>query len=151
MKPRSAKNKGNRFENYLVEAFKELDPKAHRTYGSGSGLDKNDVRLPNFNIEIEAKNQEKIHLIKDWEQLRVQTLGANLGVLAIRNPRKPEFEEVLCVIELNDFIQLCDKRARGGRSKKIEHQTRNKGREASYAFSKAREALRVAGKFLDEL
>ena len=110
MKPRSAKNKGNRFENHLIEILKEtLDCKAQRTYGSGNGLDKQDIRLPQFDIEIEAKNQKTIKLI-DWlEQCRRQITGSNMGVLAIRNPRKPEFQEVLIVLSLDDWAELVKK------------------------------------------
>ena len=110
MKAKSAHNKGNRFENYLVSVFREsIDVDTHRTYGSGAGLDKNDIRLPNLNIEVEAKNQSQIRLIEDWQQLQRQTMGDNLGVLAIRNPKKPEFEETLLVLSLGDFIDIISK------------------------------------------
>lgn len=110
MKPRSAKNKGNRFENHLIEILKEtLDCKAQRTYGSGNGLDKQDIRLPQFDIEIEAKNQKTIKLIDWWEQCRRQITGSNMGVLAIRNPRKPEFQEILIVLSLDDWTELVKK------------------------------------------
>lgn len=109
MKPRSAKNKGNRFENYLIEILRErLDSKAQRTYGSGSGLDKQDVRLPSFNIEIEAKNQKTIKLIDWWEQCKRQEFG-NMAVLVLRNPRKAEFQESLVVMGLDDWIELVKK------------------------------------------
>lgn len=109
MKPRSAKNKGNRFENWLIEVLRErLDSKAQRTYGSGAGLDKQDIRLPSFNIEIEAKNQETLHIIDWWEQTKLQEHG-NLSVLAFRNPRKAEFLETLVVMSLDDWIELVKK------------------------------------------
>jgi hypothetical protein len=109
MKPRSAKNKGNRYENHLIEVLREkLDSKAQRTYGSGSGLDKQDVRLPSFNIEIEAKNQKNIKLIDWWEQCKRQEFG-NTAVLCLRNPRKPEFMESLVVMDLHDWIELVKK------------------------------------------
>ena len=109
MKPRSAKNKGNRFENYLIEYLREhLDSKAQRTYGSGSGLDKQDVKLPSYEIEIEAKNQKAIHLLDWWEQCKSQEFG-NMAVLALRNPRKAEFQEVLIVMGMDDWIELVKK------------------------------------------
>jgi len=107
MQPKSAHQKGDRYEIHLVEIFRsELDIKAHRTPGSGSGLDKNDIRLPGFDVEIEAKNANTIHLIADWEQLQRQLTGDNMGALAIRNPKKREFDETLMVISLADFIEL---------------------------------------------
>lgn len=109
MKPRSAKNKGNRYENHLIEVFKEkLDSKAQRTYGSGSGLDKQDVRLPSFNIEVEAKNQKSLHVMDWWEQCKRQEYG-NMAVLIFRNPRKAEFLESLVVMGLDDWIELVKK------------------------------------------
>jgi hypothetical protein len=109
MKPRSTKNKGNRYENHLIEVLREkLDAKAQRTYGSGAGLDKQDVRLPSFNIEIEAKNQKNIKLIDWWEQCKNQEFG-NMGVLILRNPRKAEFIESLVVMDLHDWIELVKK------------------------------------------
>lgn len=110
MNPKSAHAKGNRYENYLVSVFREqVDSKTARTYGSGNGNDKNDIRIPNKNWEIEAKNCATIHLIKDWEQSRRQTTQGNCTALAIRHPEKPEFQETLIVISLEDFINLLNK------------------------------------------
>lgn len=110
MNPRSKKNKGNRFENYLIEYFrKNLDSKAHRTYGSGNGLDKQDIRLPSFNIEIEAKNQKTLKIIDWWEQCKRQEFG-NMAVLIFRNPRKAEFQENIVMIGLDDFSELVKKK-----------------------------------------
>lgn len=109
MKPRSAKNKGNRYENWLVEILREkLDCKACRTYGSGAGLDKQDIRLPNFEYEIEAKNQKTLKILDWWEQCQRQQFG-NKGVLVFRNPRKAEFQENLVVMDFNDWIELMTK------------------------------------------
>jgi hypothetical protein len=107
MKARSAHNKGNRFENYLVNRLREtIDATTHRTYGSGSGLDKNDIRIPKLNIEIEAKNQGVFHLGEDWEQAKRQKTTGNTAILAIRHPRQPEFKETLIVMDLEDWISL---------------------------------------------
>ena len=107
MKNKVKKEKGARLERYLVEVLREtIDKDTHRTTGSGSGLDKNDVRISSLDIEIEAKNAEKVNLIKDWEQTKKQETTGNVSVLAIRNPKKPEFKEVLVVMGLNDWIDL---------------------------------------------
>lgn len=106
MNPRSAKNKGNRYENHLIKVLREkLDSKAQRTYGSGAGLDKQDIRLPSFNIEIEAKNQKTLKVMDWWEQCKRQAFG-NIGVMIFRNPRKPEFQESLVIMDLYDWIEL---------------------------------------------
>ncbi len=84
----------------------QLDCKAHRTSASGAGYDKNDVILPNYDIEIEAKNRKgQFALSEDWQQLKRQKTG-RMNVLAIRNPKKPEFEETIIAMTLGDFIKL---------------------------------------------
>lgn len=106
MKNRTAQKKGNAFEEYLIGVMKEeLDKEAKSTYQSGRGLDKQDVILPNFGIEIEAKNQKTIKIIDWWEQCKIQEYG-NTGVLIFRNPRKPEFQESLVVMGMEDWIEL---------------------------------------------
>lgn len=107
MNARSAKNKGLRFENYLRDVFRDqLDCKAHKTSASGVGLDKNDIILPNYNLEIEAKNQNRYHLDVWWRQLKAQKTSGNDSVLAMRNPKKPEFEETIIAMDLDLFIEL---------------------------------------------
>jgi aminopeptidase C len=107
MNPRSAKNKGQRFEKYLVQKLREtLDVNTHLQPASGSGLEKNDIRIPAFNVEVEAKNAAKFNLVADWQQTKNQKTSGNMAVLAIRNPQLPEFQETLIVIELNEFIGL---------------------------------------------
>lgn len=116
MQARSAKNKGSRFEIYLVEKFREtLDVNTHRQPGSGAGLEKNDIRLPSLNIEIEAKNSATFHIQSDWEQTKSQRTTGNMAVLAIRHPKKPEFQETVILMDLNDFIVLVQ-----GQQNKIE-------------------------------
>lgn len=108
MKPRSAKNKGNRYENHLIEVLRsQLDEKAQRTYGSGAGLDKNDVVLPQFDIEIEAKNQKTLKILDWMEQTQSQqNKSGRTSVMVFRNPRKPEFQESFVVMDLYDWIEL---------------------------------------------
>lgn len=110
MTPKAAQAKGDRLENYIVStARSEVDKDAYRIYGSGNGLDKNDVRLPNYNLEIEAKNQKTIHLMDWWNQKKRQETPGNVSVLAIRNPELPEFKETLIVIDYGDFLELLKK------------------------------------------
>ncbi len=108
MKNRSAKNKGLRFENYLVEYLREtLDKKAYRVAASGAGLDKNDLRLPNWNIEIEAKNWDKqIDLRGGLEQAERQKTTGNTPVLMMRHPDYAEFKKTIVVMDLDDFVEL---------------------------------------------
>lgn len=111
MKPSSAKNKGNRYENHLIEILRQqLDEKAQRTYGSGAGLDKNDVVLPQFDIEIEAKNQKTLKILDWMEQTQSQqNKSGRTSVMVFRNPRKAEFVESFVVMDLYDWIELVKK------------------------------------------
>ena len=110
MKQRSALNKAIRFENWLVEKCRELiDQKSFKTSASGAGLDKNDVRIPNFNIEIEAKNQATWAMPSYVEQLKRQRTNGNMSVLAVRNPAKPEFQEVYVIMDFYDWAELVKK------------------------------------------
>lgn len=72
-------------------------------------MDKNDIRLPSFDIEIEAKNQETWKMPSYVEQLKSQKTNGNVSVLAIRNPAKPEFQEVFVLMDFYDWIELVKK------------------------------------------
>jgi hypothetical protein len=112
MKQRSSLNKAIRLENWLVEKCRELiDAKAYKTSASGAGLDKNDVRIPNFDMEIEAKNQATWKMPEYVEQLKRQKTNGNMSVLAVRNPAKPEFEEVYVIMDFYDWAELVKKQA----------------------------------------
>jgi len=109
MTKKSTHEIGNEFEEHLINVFKkELDKGAKKTYQSGSGLDKQDIILPEFGIEIEAKNQKTIKVMDWWEQCKRQEFG-NKGVLIFSNPRKPKFQEALVVMGLDDWIELMKK------------------------------------------
>ena len=107
MKARSKINKGLRFQNYLKEFFrKELDINSHDTRGSGSGIDKGDIRVPSFGFNIEAKNADDFSIRADWDQTKRQCTGEDIPVLIIRHPAKPEFEETLVIMEIHDWVNL---------------------------------------------
>ena len=144
MKARSAKNKGNRFEKHLVDILREtIDKNTHQTSASGSGLDKNDVRIPSINIEIEAKNQKTIHFIDWWEQGKSQNTAGNTTVLAIRNPKKPEFEEIIIVMDIGDWIELLK-----GNAGKVEV-INNKDYDLKYKVRRLKEAANEVLKKLE--
>jgi hypothetical protein len=110
MKQRSSLNKAIRLENWLVEKCREIiDAKSFKTSASGAGMDKNDVRIPNFDIEIEAKNQATWKMPEYVEQLKRQRTNGNMSVLAVRNPAKPEFEEVYIIMDFFDWANLVKK------------------------------------------
>lgn len=93
---------------YLVQRLREaLDVNTHKTNASGAGIDKNDIRIPSLNIELEAKNAMNFSIQHDWEQAKSQKTLGNMSMLAIRHPKKAEFEETLVCMDLEDFIALC--------------------------------------------
>ena len=107
MKPGGQRKKGNRYEYFLRDWFKEhIDIATRQNYMSGGGLDKGDLRIPSLNLVIEAKNAKTIHLLADWEQAKEQALGDDLPALIIRNPKLAEFKENLVVISLEHFTDL---------------------------------------------
>jgi len=104
---KSLKAKGSRFERYLVERFREgVDKNSHRTAGSGSGLDKNDIRIPSLNIEVEAKNTNGFQLTSWLKQADRQTTTGNDTVIIARDPSLPEFQRSLVIMDLELFIEL---------------------------------------------
>lgn len=150
MKARSAKNKGARYENFLVDIIRqELDPSAHRTYGSGSGLDKNDIIIPKYGIEIEAKNHKKIALTDWWNQVERQRTPANIPILVARDPRRPEFERSFAVCDLNDFIVLLTRKDPSARMQ-INTPVDYKERAFQYQLEKTREEIRKLTKLLGD-
>lgn len=110
MKASSARNKGGRFENYLVERLKEVDPDTKRNYASGAGADKGDLRMPAHDFNVEAKNAMQIHLVKDFEQAERQCISGGTAVLIIRNPSKSEFSQSYAVMDLEDWMELVKKK-----------------------------------------
>ncbi len=107
MTAKAAKAKGNRLEMYLVQRLREtVDVNTHKTNASGAGIDKNDVRIPSLNIELECKNAATFNLQSDWDQARAQKTSGNMSMLAIRHPKLPEFQETLIAMDLEDFIAL---------------------------------------------
>lgn len=112
MNPRSSKQKGGRFEKHLVQLFRDtIDVNAHLQPSSGSGLEKNDIRIPTLNIEVEAKNAATFNVQSDWEQTKSQRTSGNMAVLAVRHPKKAEFAETVVIMDINDFIGLVQDRA----------------------------------------
>ncbi len=109
MKQRSAINKGLRLVNYLVEILREsVDEKAYAVTGSGAGLDKQDIRLPARNIEIEAKNWDN-YAVGEWlDQAESQRTSGNVPVVMARDPKQPEFKRVVVIMELGDWIELIN-------------------------------------------
>lgn len=107
MNAKSAHKKGRRLITYLVPLLKErLDKNTYEVSGSGAGLTKGDLYIPSLDIVGEAKNAEVVHLTTDFKQAERQAINHQIPALFIRNPARPEFEQVFVVLDLGDFIDL---------------------------------------------
>lgn len=106
MKARSAKAKGSRFEKYVLDYIRQnLDSHAYQPAGSGNGLEKGDVYLPNHDVVIEVKNQKTIKLIDFWEQTEDQA-HHQMPCLVMRHPKFAEGKKTLAVVHFEDLCEL---------------------------------------------
>lgn len=112
MKPKSAIEKGKRFENWVAhQAELVVGGEARREIGSGSGKRKGDV---SWNIEFtpECKNEENVPqwLLERIDQAKRQALGAQPWVLIIRDPRKGEGQmEAIAALDFQEWLELIKK------------------------------------------
>ena len=110
MKPKSAIEKGKRFEKFVAEQIELAGlGKATRTPGSGSGLKKSDI-FANIPFSIEAKNQRKIKIL-DWiDQSKESAEKGNFAkekwAVVFNDFRKREFQEIYVVIDFWQFLDL---------------------------------------------
>lgn len=105
MKPKSAIAKGKELEKWIISRLKasRLDNRAHRTPGSGSGLQKGDV-ANDLNLAIEAKNT-KTFSSSYWKQAKEQTKLSQRTVLVWHPPQKP-MDDSLVMIDWYFFEEL---------------------------------------------
>jgi Holliday junction resolvase len=115
MKPKSAHNKGKRFENLICQEIEaEGFGKARREIGSGSGTRKGDI-FANIPFLIEAKNQKKLNWWQSIDQAKKQAEIGNWDrdkwALIVRDPRTPEKKpDIYAVIDFWEFLKLMKKR-----------------------------------------
>jgi len=106
------RQKGGKFERYLLDRLKtEVDVSTVKNMMSGAGQDKGDLRLPNHDITIEAKNAKQLNLMHWWKQAKEETYYDDRTILAMRNPAKPEFQETFVLMDLDTFIELLQEKS----------------------------------------
>jgi len=117
MKPKSAIQKGKDLENYVCEQLqrKELDLKAYRSKGSGSGTgEKADIwtslTVLGRNAGIECKNHKVPHIKDWWEQTqKLEKLGREpILVYKLFGESKEETKAVVYLDSLLDLIKLAN-------------------------------------------
>ena len=112
MKPRSAIAKGKLLEQYVVDQIrvKGLDPRAYRSFGSGSGTgEKSDIwtsmTILGQNAGIECKNQKTLSIQEWWRQTKkLESLGRE-PVLVFKIDHEP-LGDTKCVIYLDTLLEL---------------------------------------------
>lgn len=106
MKARSAHNKGKRMEKYALDYIREnVDAHAYTPKGSGNGLEKGDIYMPNHDVVIEVKNQATLKIADWWEQTTDQAHN-QIPLLVVRNPRKAETKETWAIMHFEDICEL---------------------------------------------
>jgi len=135
----NAKRKGNRNENDLANWLRSHGFKAWKDPSSGSFYEKGDVGN-NLDVTIETKAAKKVELQKWWRQVETAAaLQRNEPALFIHIDGMPK-SEWLVVQHSEDWIE-----ARKGNSETEQNYINPK---AKFAFQNAKEALRVAMKYL---
>ena len=107
MKQSSAKQKGRVLVKQIIDLFKPLDPNAHEVVGSGSGLNKGDLQLPNLGIAIEAKNHES-YAMSEWvKQLKEEEVANDIVALGFRDPKTPQVNpDIYFVLSSENMYKL---------------------------------------------
>lgn len=114
MKPKSAHNKGKRFENYVA---KEIEAEglgmARREIGSGSGTRKGDI-FSSLPFLLECKNQKHLNWWQSITQAQKQAQEGNWDrnkwCLIVRDPRTSEDNsECYAIIDMWEFLKLLKK------------------------------------------
>ena len=97
-----------KFEQYIVEKLKEIDPYCSRTPGSGNKNIKGDIYFSKpipLHIEAKQRGTKDITIRMDvWDKLKgeIPFYLNRTPVLALENKDKRRF----AVLELDDFIEL---------------------------------------------
>lgn len=148
MKAKSAIAKGKVLEDYVSLQIREkgIDVKAIRSHGSGNtNTEKGDIwtsmQVLGQNVGIECKNQQTLAIPAWWEQVKkLESLGRE-PVLVFKLP-KDSLDDSKVVIYLDTFLELVA----GYEGQQKQDYSDPK---AKYALQNAREALRVALKYLE--
>lgn len=146
MNPRSAIQKGKELENWIADQIvaKGIDPKAHRTSGSGNGnREKGDITTSMMilgqNAGIEAKNHATIHIPEWWRQTKkLESLGRE-PVLAFKLPGE-SYDDAKVVIYLETFLELV-KRANAFQGVMPTNEDPKGDRELKWALERLKSAI----------
>jgi len=98
------RQKGRQLVVAVIRKFKdENDLYCYEVVGSGSGLEKGDIRVPNSDLVIEAKKHAKTSISSWAKQSEKEGLGYNKTALAWQIPNTPH---IRIDIDIDYFIDL---------------------------------------------
>lgn len=106
---KSQRKKGRAFVLKIINKLRnELDNSTYEVSGSGSGLDKGDIRIPSLDIVIEAKDHKKAQISTWIAQSEQEGLGYSKTALFWKNPKSPSTNPDIRVdISLDLFIEMA--------------------------------------------
>ena len=106
IKPRSAKQKGNLLEDFVVKTLQDsgLDQRAYRQKGSGGGLNKGDIWNA-LDLHVECKNWKNF-CWKPWKEQMARDNVSNHPEVLIWHPRNTPLESSVVILPLDFFIEL---------------------------------------------
>lgn len=109
MAVKNTRQKGRAFVKKIVEILRnELDNGTYEVVGSGSGLDKGDIRVPSLDLVIEAKDHKHPQVSTWVKQSDKEGLGYSKTALMWRHPDSPSYDPDIRVdISLDLFIELA--------------------------------------------
>lgn len=137
MRPKSAHEKGKRFEKFINSQIEAMGfGPAIRVPGSGSGKLKGDS-FNSLPFLLEMKNEKQWH----WENIDQAMREAQQGnwdkdkwALVVRDPRYPEFERSYVVLDFGQFLELL--------KKNTEPLIKEPDREMAYLLKNLKELIR---------
>lgn len=105
----NTRQKGRSFVKKIIEILRnELDSGTYEVVGSGSGLDKGDIRIPSIDLVIEAKDQKKPQVAGWTRQSEKEGLGYSKTALMWKHPDSPSSNPDIRVdISIDLFIELA--------------------------------------------
>ena len=145
MKPKSAQEKGKRFEKFVIEQMEQEGlGKSVRTPGSGSGKIKGDI-FNNLDFMFECKNQKKLNWLQSIDQAKNQAVIGNFSsqkwALIVKDARTPETDpEVYAIVDLWQFLQLLKKNQ--------EPKIKAPDREMKWKLTNLKNAIKQVDKYL---
>lgn len=102
------RQKGRAFVKKIIAILRqEVDKATYEVVGSGAGTDKGDIRVPRFDLVIEAKDHKKVSIAEWTGQSDAEGLGYSRTALFWRHPKSPSANPDIRVdIGVDYFIEL---------------------------------------------